>query len=93
MSKPTTEQLQTVVRNAERTLDGVVRSLESNTDLQSAVRGIVQADGAELERFERLIAEDRGLANQVLFASVGALVNLQASRAAQEDLKRRTEAN
>jgi len=48
----------------------------------------MQAAGRELGEFERLIAEDRDLATQVLFASVGALTNLQTSRAVRGELSR-----
>ena len=40
----------------------------------------MQAAGNELDKFERPMATDRDLANQVLFASIGAPVNLQTSR-------------
>ncbi len=53
----------------------------------------MRAVGRESSEFERLIAEDRGLATQVLFASVGELTSLQASRAVRGELKRRATAN
>ena len=68
-----------------------MQSLEESGAIQEALKSIMQAAGRELGEFERLIAEDRDLATQVLFASVGALTNLQTSRAVGGELKRRTQ--
>ena len=66
-----------------------MQSLEESSAIQDALKSIMQAVGRELGEFERLIVEDRDLATQVLFASVGALTNLQASRAVRGELNRR----
>ena len=57
------------------------------------MKSLMQASGRELGEFERLVAEDRALATQVLFASVGALTNLQASKAVRGELRRRAQGN
>ena len=57
------------------------------------MKSLMQAGGRELGEFERLIAEDRALATQVLVSAVGALANLQATRAVKTELKRRVERN
>ena len=46
-----------------------------------------------LSAFEQLAADEPAVANQVLFSAVGALANLQATRAANAKLKRRVERN
>ena len=70
-----------------------MQSLEESSAIQETLKSIMQAAGRELGKFERLIAEDRGVATQVLFASVGALTNLQASRAVRGELRRRAQGN
>ena len=88
-----TEQLQSILANADDTLSVIVQSLEESSAIQDALQSIMQAAGRELGEFERLIAEDRDLATQVLFASVGALTNLQASKAVRGELRRRAQEN
>jgi len=75
------------------TPSGIVESIEESSAIQDAFKSMMQAVGKELSEFERLFAEDRGLATQVLFASVGALTNLQASRAVRGELSRRAQGN
>jgi len=41
-------------------------------DFQDAIQSIMQADRNELDKFERLIGENRPLENHVLFAGVAA---------------------
>jgi len=43
--------------------------------------------------FEQLTGDDPTAAHQVLFSAVGALANLQTTRAVKEELKRRVERN
>ena len=70
-----------------------MQSIEESSAIQDALKSIMQAAGRELGEFERLIVEDRDLATQVLFASVGALTNLQASKAVRGELRRRAQGN
>ncbi len=46
-----------------------------------------------LPAFEQLAADEPAVANQVLFSAVGALANLQTTRAVKAELKRRAERN
>ena len=93
MNDLTTEELQTLQAEANSTLDAIIGSIEHSVGLQSAIRDIMQADGFEVPTFERLIASEPAVANQVLFSAVGALVNLQALRAVKAELARRAAGN
>ena len=93
MNDHSTEQLQSILANADNTLSAIVQSLEESSAIQGTVKSLMQAGGRELDEFERLIAGDRALATQVLVSAVGALANLQATRAVKAELKRRVERN
>lgn len=93
LTELTTEQLQALQAEADRTLDAILESVEGNSELQSAVREIILADGLEVPTFERLIAEEPAVANQVLFSAVGALANLQALRTVKKELSKRAAVN
>ena len=74
-------------------LDAIIERLEGSTQLQAALRHVMQADDDALSAFEQPATDDGAVANQVLFSAVGALANLQATRAAKAELKRRAERN
>ena len=93
MTELTTEQLQALQAEAHRTLDALLENVEGNAELQSAVRKVMRADGQEVPAFERLIAEEPAVANQLLFSAVGALANLQALRTVKEELAKRAAGN
>ncbi|MEO2034663.1 MAG: hypothetical protein ABGZ35_21505 [Planctomycetaceae bacterium] len=93
MTELTIEQFQALQAEADRTLDAILESVEGNSRLQSAVGEIIRADGQEVSTFERLIANERAVANQILFSAVGALANLQAVRTLEKELAKRLAEN
>ena len=93
MTHLTTEQLQTIQAKANSMLDAVIERLEGSTQQQTAVRHVMQDSDDALSSFEQLAADEPAVANQVLFSAVGALANLQTTRAVKAELKRRVERN
>ncbi len=59
--------------------------------VRSQVHPQVAITDNALSAFEQLAADEPAVANQVLFSAVGVLANLQATRAAKAELKRRVE--
>jgi len=91
MTHLTTEQLQAIQTKADSMLDAIIERLEGSTQLQAALRHVMQDSGDALSAFEQLATDEPAVANQVLFSAVGALANLQTTRAAKSELKRRAE--
>lgn len=93
MTELTNEQLQSLQAEANSTLDAVIATLESDVQMQVAVRYIMQANGAELSTFQKLMSKQPELATRLLVAAVGGLVNLQTSRAVATQLANRSARN
>ncbi len=67
MTDLTTEQLQTMQAKADSTLDVIIESREGSTELQAAVRCVMQASDDALSTFQRLAAGESAVTNQQLF--------------------------
>jgi hypothetical protein len=83
----------TTLRNAEIMLQSLPDQINGNPVLQEAITDVMKGDVDALERFEKLIAKNRPLANQILLSAVSALTNLQVVNGIKSELRTRSEAN
>jgi len=93
MTHLTTEQLQNIQVKADSMLEAIIERLEGSTQLQAALRHVMQDSDDALSAFKQLAADEPAVANQVLFSAVGALASLQTTLAVNTELKRRAERN
>ena len=56
---------------ADSLLDAIIECLEGSTQLQTAVRHVMQVSDDALSAFEQLATDEPAVANQVLFSAVG----------------------
>ena len=87
------DELVDYLEHAEAMLAKLPGQIDGSPELQAAVTAMMRAVEDAAVAFERLKADEPAAANQLMFAAVAALANLQTAKAIKEELKRRAEGN